>query len=145
MFIEYKNEFDKKYNEKLNNTGVFWAFSNEQFEENKTHKDAPDDEYIAVGMGGYIHKSNKDKFNNFFEVELPKLRNEFISKINMEDMIEYELKNHECFYTGNYLEIADIISSFYNLPFVEICEKIKNVYYEKMKSMSDINDMHIDI
>ena len=35
MFINYKNEFDKKYNEGLNNTCVFWAFSNNQFEENK--------------------------------------------------------------------------------------------------------------
>lgn len=145
MFINYKEEFDKKYNEKLMDTGVFFAFSNEQFEENKTHKDAPDIEYISVGMGGYIHKSNKDKFNNFFEVELPKLRDEFISKIKMEDMIEYELKNHECFYTGDYLEIVDVINSFYHLPLVEVCEKIKNVYEEKLKILSDVDSIDIGI
>ena len=63
----------------------------------------------------------------------------------MEDIIEYELKNHECFYTGDYLEIVDVINSFYHLPFDEICEKVKIVYQEKLKILSDIDDINIGI
>lgn len=53
-----KKEYDKNYNNELNKACVFWAFSKEQFEKYKTHKDVPNDEYISIGYGGYIHKSN---------------------------------------------------------------------------------------
>lgn len=125
QFYEEKMKYEEKYNEEFNKTGVFWAFSNQQFEENKTHKEAPDNEYISVGAGGYIHKSNKEKLDNFFKVILPKLKKEFVNKINIDNLIEYELINHECYYTGEWHEIIDIIKSY--VPDIKE-DRIKKVY-----------------
>lgn len=125
QFYEEKMKYEEKYNEEFNKTGVFWAFSNQQFEENKTHKEAPDSEYISVGAGGYIHKSNKEKLDNFFKVILPKLKKEFINKIDIDNLIEYELINHECYYTGEWHEIIDIIKSY--VPNIKK-DRIKKVY-----------------
>ena len=80
MFEELKREYDKKYNEELNKTGIFWAFNRNQFDENKTYKNSNNNEYLYIGAGGYIHKSDKDKFDNFFKVVAPKLKEEFTKK-----------------------------------------------------------------
>lgn len=130
-FYELKNDYDKKYQEEFSKTGVFWAFSNKQFEQNKTHKNAPDSEYLSVGLGGYIHKSNLDKLNYFNEVISKKLKDDFVKKINIDDLIEYELKNHECYYTGDYMEILPIIEDYLNTDISErndIIEQIEIVY-----------------
>lgn len=132
MFNSLKEEYDKKYNEELNKTGIFWAFNNEQFEENKTHKNVPDNEYLSIGAGGYIHKSNKFKLDYFLNVTLPKMKREFTSKIDMKDLIEYELDNHECYYTSNISEAVDAVYDFYELPKNEIEDKVAEVYKEKL-------------
>ena len=80
-FYELKTEYDKKRNEELTKTGIFYAFSNEQWERYKTHKDAPDSEYIAIGAGAYIHKSNKSKLDNFFNNTSKQLKKDFVSKV----------------------------------------------------------------
>lgn len=132
-FRDYKKEYEEQYNKGLNNTGVFWAFSDEQFNENKTHKEAEDKDYISVGMGGYLHKSNKEKFKHFIEVEAKELKKEFTSKININDFIDYELANHECYYTGEYNEVEEIIKAYYeDLTDEEIHEKVKNIYYQNI-------------
>lgn len=128
-FSELLNEYENKKNLELTKTGIFYAFSNAQWEENKTHKDAPDSEYISAGYGGYIHKSNKEKYTNFFNKILPQLKKEFTSKININDLINYELINHECWYTGDWFEIVPLIASYYpELAENEIAEKVHAVY-----------------
>lgn len=140
MFEKEKKEYDNKYNEELKKTGVFWAFSNEQFEENKTYKNVPDNEYLSIGSGGYIHKSNKEKLDYFFKVTEPNLRKDFISKINIEDFIKYELVNHECFYTGDYSEVINIMQSYYDLPTNELFDKVQQVYKQEKSNMIDSFD-----
>lgn len=130
----------------MNKTGIFWAFSNDQFDENKTHKDAPDNEYISIGAGGYIHKSNIDKYKYFINDIAPKLKADFVSKINIDDLISYELINHECYYTGDYSEVVDIVHSYYDMPIDEIYNKVKNVYMNKNNNdMTDFDSGHIGI
>lgn len=136
-FVELKNEYDKRYNEELEKTGIFYAFSNEQFEENKTHKDVPDSEYLSIGCGAYIHKSNKEKIDIFFNQTSKQLKKDFISKIDINDLIEYELSNHECFYTGEWLEIVPIIESYLDTDISQrndIVEQIEAVYRSKRES-----------
>lgn len=128
MFEDAKKEYDKKYNKGLKKAGIFFAFGDQQFEENKTHKKAPDSEYISIGSGGYFHKSNKSKVYNFFNVELPEIREEFLNKIKMEDLIEYELVNHECYYTESIMPVAGIVSSYYNMPIGEVYKKVQELY-----------------
>ncbi len=143
IFSKIKEEYDKTYNEELNKTGIFWAFSNDQFNENKTHKDAPDNEYHSIGYGGYIHKSNIDKYKHFIKDVAPKLKADFVSKINIDDLIKYELINHECYYTGDYSEVEDIVSSYYDMSKDEIHNKVKNVYMNK--NIDDLDSDRIGI
>lgn len=115
IFRDYKKDYEDKYNAELNKTGVFYAFSKEQFNQNKTKKDASDTEYISVGLGGYIHKSDTDKLDKFLNEIAPKLRADFISKVNIDDFIKYELVNYECSYTGDYTEVKKTDANFSKL------------------------------
>lgn len=131
-FKDAFNEYDTKSNQALNDTGIFYAFSTEQFNNNKTKKDASDTEYLSVMSGAYIHKSDKDKLDKYFNEILPQLKQDLINKIDIKDLIAYELSNYECYYTGDYTEILDIIKSFYkDKSDTELLDLIKQVYYKK--------------
>lgn len=136
-----KNNFEKereiyssRYNEELNKTGIFFAFTKQQFEENKIPKDKTEG-FISCGVGMYIHKSNKSNLDNFFNITEKELQKDFLSKTTIEEMIQYELINHECYYTQEPLEILDLIKGYYEeIPEEEIKAKIESIYsknYEK--------------
>ena len=106
--------YEKKYNEELNKTGVFWAFSNNQFQESKIPQNGNDNEFLSIGMGGYIHKSNKDKLDKFTKEIVPILKREFIQNTNRKDHILYELLNHESFYSYEIEDVYDTLQFYYN-------------------------------
>lgn len=81
-----------------------------------------------MGNGGYIHKSNIDKLNNFLNITVPKLKRKFTDNIKIEEFIEYELVNHECYYTGDFSEVLNIIKKYYDMSDEEIYIKVKSVY-----------------
>ena len=140
-FEEIKKEYDEKTQEELKKTGIFYAFSNEQFEEYRTHKDIQGKKYFSIGCGAYIHEDDKQKLDNYFNVILPKLKKDFIKKINIDDLIEYELINHECYYTGNYLEIVELMENYLESDITQrnnIIEKIKNVYNKNYKKNMEV-------
>lgn len=62
-FKDAFNEYDTKSNQALNDTGIFYAFSTEQFNNNKTKKDA------SVYNDLWIELDNWCK-NNFNDNEL---------------------------------------------------------------------------
>ena len=132
-FNEVKKVYDQKYHDEFNKTGVFWAFTNAQFDENKTHKDAPDSEYLSIGCGGYIHKSNKEKLDNFNNVIAPQLKKEFIKNIELNDFIDYELANYESYLDYDYSQVAYIISDYYNLSNDKALEIVKKRFYENIE------------
>lgn len=82
--------------------------------------------------------------DNFFNEIVPKLKKEFISKIDINDLIKYELINHECYYTGDYTEVEEIINSYCNLSKDEIHEKVKDIYLNN-KNIDDFDNGHIGI
>ena len=53
---ELKVQHQEQFNKCLSEHGVFWAFSNEQFEEGKTQLEEGD-KYVSIGAGGYMPKS----------------------------------------------------------------------------------------
>jgi len=137
-----KEKHDKKYHEELEKTGIFWAFTNQQFEENKTHKKAPDNDYIRILPGGFIHKSNKKKFDNFINKIVPELNKEFTNKIDIKDLIKYELINRECFYTGEWQIIIPTIEYYLNNDISQrndIYELVEIVYHECLKEENNEN------
>lgn len=138
-FKDAYEDYQKQYNDAFHKTGVFWAFGHEQFDENKTHKDAPDNEYIAVGAGGYIHKDDKLKLDNFYRVTAPALKKDFVSKIDMDDLIKYELNNHECYYTGEYDEVVPIVQDFFeDKSKEEIESRVDKVYNDTLEKNDDL-------
>ena len=134
-FSKAYREYDKEVNLELSNTGIFYAFSKEQFNQNKPKKDASDTEYLSVGYGAYIHKKDKSKLDKYFNEIAPRLRQELVSKVNIEDFIHYELINHDCYYTGDYTEILEVLRPFYkDISDADMLDKIKDVYYKHKDS-----------
>lgn len=109
-YQELKRELDANRNELLTKSGFFAAFSQEQFEKNKTPL-KEGDKYVDIGGGCFMPKSNYEAFkisNN----ALDEAFNSEIKNNNLEeDEILYQLENHECFYIG---EIDDVVELFEN-------------------------------
>jgi len=115
-----KEQEQAKYSELMEQCGVFWAFSNKQFEENKTPlKDG--DKYLSIGAGGYLPKSNIDKFTSGMK-SIEKWARQ--AKKDAKEVILYELNNHECFYTG---DITNAMPRLEELGYTR--DEVKKVYF----------------
>ena len=70
-----------------------------------------------------------------------------MKKIKIEDLIEYELINHESYYIGDFTEVIFVVKDYYNdLSDEEIYNKVKDVYDStKDKYLSDFDDGKISI
>jgi hypothetical protein len=105
---------------------LFWAFSNQQFNENKTEL-KEGEKYVSIGAGGYLPKSEVKNLTKGLEI-IRKWENSEIKKQKdgKNAHILYELNNHECFYTGS-IESAEAV-----LPYPR--RDILKVYHkERMK------------
>ena len=130
-FRDAYKEYEDKTNKALTDTGIFYAFSEEQFNSNKPYKNSKDTEYLSVFGGAFIHKKDKDKLDHYFKVVSPQLKQDLANKIDIKNLIEYELSNYECYYTGDYKEILDVIKPFYqDKSDNELLELIKQVFYK---------------
>lgn len=109
VILEIKKERENRQSENFKKNGVFFAFSDKQFEENKTAL-KEGDKYVSLGAGGYIPKSNVENFLHETEM-ITKWFNSEVNKTKQTRIkhIEYELYNHEAFYTH------DITSTLYAL------------------------------
>ena len=115
-----KAEYSNEYNKGIEESGVFWAFGKDQFNENRTHKRKEIDDnsqmynnYLSIGAGGYIHKADKPKLDNFLTNIAPKLKQQFLSKIDKNTFILYELLNHEAYYTYELDDTLDTMKNYY--------------------------------
>ena len=91
----------------FNECGVFWAFSNEQFNESKTPlKDG--EKYVFIGHGGYLPKGNLEALKIGLK-ENEKAYKQALKSNNLRlKEIAYEFANYECFYTGDWAVVADM-------------------------------------
>jgi hypothetical protein len=98
---EIKKEGQDKLTELFNECGVFFAFSNEQFQENKTPL-KEGEKYVSMGAGGYLPKGNVQTYLDGHKAITKWEKAEIkAAKEGKEQHILYELQNHECFYTGD--------------------------------------------
>ena len=106
---EIKQKYQEKLSELFKDCGVFFAFSNEQFEKNKTPLQEGE-KYVSLGAGGYLPKSKLDAYINGMK-GLNKWEKEEIKKEKkgIEEHILYELHNHECFYTCDIGDAMDVL------------------------------------
>lgn len=112
-----------KHSEAMRSYGVFWAFSNQQFEENKTHL-AEGDKYVSIGMGGYMPKSQVLGYQKALE-EIATWFQTHVDALNLrEAYILYELHNHEAFYVGEIEDTLAALGPNYTM------QEVKDVYWK---------------
>jgi hypothetical protein len=110
---ELKEERQNKNSELFNKVGLFWAFSNEQFNTSKTPL-KEGEKYVSIGAGGYLPKGNVDELLKGLE-EIKKWYNGEIKKNKAEEAeIIYELHNHECFYTNDITDVVEMFKDTYS-------------------------------
>ena len=120
-YATIKNEASKRYEKLCDDCGVFWAFSNEQFDKNKTPK-ADGEKYTSIGAGGFMPSSNVQKFIDG-QKAIEKWRKEAVKQAKADEVILSELKNYEAFYTG---ELDDAMSVLEELGYSY--DQVKAVY-----------------
>ena len=95
----YKDLERDRVGDLMHRCGVFWAFSNKQFEENRTPLEEGD-KYVSIGAGGYLPKSKLQEFQSGMDA-ISDWTTEAAQQLDAEDAILHELGNYECFYTGD--------------------------------------------
>lgn len=122
---QIKDNKEKAVSKLIEDCSVFFAFSNEQFEKNKTPLQTGE-KYVSMGMGGYLPKSKvadwlqgmKD-IEKGFKSEIKK------SKELRRENIAYELANHEAYYTGSISDTLEALGEDYTK------KEVWKVYYEE--------------
>lgn len=128
MNYQQIKELEKKEIEELTEScDLIWAFSNKQFEEAKKENE----KYISIGCGGYMPKSNIQKFNDGMDkIEQNKKERLEEAKEEAEKAILYELCNYECFITYDLKNVFDIFKGVYSEDKIrEVFNKNKNKIY----------------
>jgi len=97
---ELKKEQQDRYTELFKKCRVFFAFNNEQFEQNKTKLEEKDN-YIHLGSGGYLPESQVRTYLDGVKEIGDWYRDEIKKNKLAEKEILHELDDHECFYTND--------------------------------------------
>lgn len=112
-YQEIKAEKEARVSQILKDCKVFFAFSNEQFVENKTELQEGE-KYVSIGAGGYMPKSQVENWLKGWE-ELKKWEKAEMKgqKEMQEAEILDELRNHECFYACSIEDVLDLFKGKY--------------------------------
>ena len=111
-YQDIKKEKQKMTTELFEKCGVFFAFSDKQFEENKTPL-KEGEKYVSIGGGGYMPKGSIKAFEEGMKA-INNYGKQKVKKGNLEETeILYELQNHECFYTGDISDVVDLFEGTY--------------------------------
>lgn len=122
---EIKKEKQQASNALLTACGVFFAFSNEQFEANKTPL-SEGDKYVSIGAGGYMAKSKAQQLKDGLALIHKNFKKSTIDKKIRAEHIADELANHEAYYTGDITETVEALGSDYTEAEVMEIYKSKN-------------------
>lgn len=121
---ELKDEHQARYDQLITDCHLFWAFSNEQFNEGREkHPLKEGEKYVSIGMGGYMPKSYFEQFAKGTK-ELDARYKRELKHAKADEAILYELNNYECFYTG---DISDAMPTLEAMGYT--VEQVKAVYH----------------
>ena len=130
---DIKTEREAKQTQLFKECGLFWAFSNEQFDKNKTPL-KEGEKYVSIGAGGYLPKGNVDTFlngmaniNKWYKAEVK--ANKGARRAN----IVYELANYESYYTGDITNALEALGAGY------IRKEVLKVYLEEREAVLERN------
>lgn len=124
----------EKVDQLLKDCKVFFAFNNEQFEENKTPlKDG--EKYVSMGAGGYLPSSYAKQLSEGFK-SINKWEKEAKKKMKAdkrEACILYELNNYECFYVQDITDALPVLLPHFTM------DEIKAVYNKHLATQLENN------
>ncbi len=122
---EIKLEKEKAIDNLIKDCLMFFAFSNEQFQENKTPLN-DGEKYVSVGMGGYMPKSKVEQYlQGIKEINIA-YKKAIKENKQREANILYELNNHEAFYTGDITDTMETLGDNYTKTEVQKVFKAHN-------------------
>lgn len=106
---QIKQAHQDKISKLFEEAGVFFAFDKRQFDEKRKEGVT----YVQ-GFGGMLIPKGKEKevyesLDRFVEEEQAELQ----SKVPMDEYIYHELADHECWYTGNFLSVLELVQGYY--------------------------------
>lgn len=112
-FGSVRAEGQERVNECLSKYDVFFAFSRKQLDEGmaKIKLDSLD-ELSDLGGGMFCPSIKVADFVAEFEALTERNNKELIEKVGIEEMIRYELGNHESYYTGCTDSAADALEAY---------------------------------
>lgn len=139
-YTEYRNNRQREFNK----LPIFYAFSNEQFNEAMKERGLnPETDkkklYRLGDSGGFYLKSDAEKVENFFKRNS---LNELMKDYEFaKDAFYYEMCNHEYginYYQGNW----DVISCFWNVEYDDSDDF--NLYFDTLKTDEIIRKAYKD-
>lgn len=138
-YQEIKTKKDKTDTNKLfTDLGIFWAFSNEQFDQGyaKVKPTMQEGEKLtSIGAGGYIPTSRVQAFLDGMKAIEKSFKQGIKNAKARNEHILYELNNHESFYTGSIEHALIALGDDYT------AEEVTAVYkeYKKAKYKQDLS------
>ncbi len=128
---ELKKAKEAKASELFKSCGVFWAFSDSQFQENKTPLQEGE-KYIQLGAGGYMPKGKyQEMVQGLDEIEAWYKDQVKENKLRYKEIC-YQLANHESYYTGS-LESA-LVALGEGYTHEEVLKVYRNEYKKHAES-----------
>jgi hypothetical protein len=129
---EIKQEKQDKFSQLITECGVFFAFSEKQFYENKTPL-SEGEKYVSMGAGGYIPKGKVEAWkaglkdiDKWYKVTMKQ------TKGLRRENIAYELANHEAYYTCDISDTLEALGSEYT------AKEVWKVYHEERVKQNDL-------
>lgn len=121
---QLKKEQTDRLSETFKECKMFFAFSNEQFNESKTELADENDKYVSTGYGGYLPKSCVEKYKTMSAQSTDLFLKEVKDNDLVEEHIAYELANHECYESHDISVVLEMFEGIYTE------EQIRLIYYK---------------
>ncbi|KKL95013.1 hypothetical protein LCGC14_1858860 [marine sediment metagenome] len=124
----YLQDYREKEQTKLfEETGTFFAFSKDQFNEQKEKKYFP---YLNCGAGMMCPKINFDTLMDGLKLIREESVKQDIEENGIPAIIKRELNNHECFYTGS---IKDAVRAL--KPYEVDIKEVQTIYSKLLQEI----------
>lgn len=108
---QINEEQQQKISALFERNGVIFAFSNKQFESNRKEGVT----YVMMECGMIVPKENVKKVRDDFAQITKEYTGELQNHVTMEQYTHDKLLDHECYYTGNYAEVIEMVQDYYPL------------------------------
>ncbi len=125
-YQQIKQKKQEDYDKLFSTLGVFWAFSNKQFDEGLAKIKptmAEGEKLVAIGAGGYIPKHNVEVLINGTKAIDDTFKAQIKEVKARTEHILYELNNHEAFYTGTIESTLEALGEDYTSEEVQAIYK----------------------